>query len=57
MNFGSLGTNENEYMGPMYVLRELCEIKIEQANPICNLVSLNNFFLISIKIGLNLFSR
>lgn len=38
MNSNSLSMNESEYMAPMYVLRELCEIKIDQINPICNLV-------------------
>ncbi|CAF0981335.1 unnamed protein product [Brachionus calyciflorus] len=39
MNKNSLALSETEYMSPLYVLRELCEIKIEQINPICSLMS------------------
>lgn len=40
MNLNSLSMNESEYMAPMYVLRELCAIKIDQVNPVCNLVKI-----------------
>ena len=30
--------SNSDYLSPLFVLKELCEIKIEQTNPICNLV-------------------